>query len=178
MPLGIGNSMQPSGRPVPRQLFPIQQLLHAHRNAARLQTLDHGAPVSVYTVSRERGHGSEDMVRRVYAHLGAVRHRSGVVEYRIDQHLEALKDRLGNVGFVTRSVTRMRQAAETKNPATPKYRRGKIFQSGPGATRTRDLLLRRQALYPTELRTRNHLALRTYDSAGKQCRTLLSGTQF
>ena len=26
-------------------------------------------------------------------------------------------------------------------------------QSGPGATRTRDLLLRRQALYPTELRT-------------------------
>src|SRR3954469_12194049 len=31
-------------------------------------------------------------------------------------------------------------------------RRGQI--SGPGATRTRDLLLRRQALYPTELRTR------------------------
>src|SRR3954447_10970501 len=28
------------------------------------------------------------------------------------------------------------------------------FRSGPGATRTRDLLLRRQALYPTELRTR------------------------
>jgi hypothetical protein len=27
------------------------------------------------------------------------------------------------------------------------------FRSGPGATRTRDLLLRRQALYPTELRT-------------------------
>ena len=29
-----------------------------------------------------------------------------------------------------------------------------MFRSGPGATRTRDLLLRRQALYPTELRTR------------------------
>src|SRR3954447_15320474 len=28
------------------------------------------------------------------------------------------------------------------------------MRSGPGATRTRDLLLRRQALYPTELRTR------------------------
>jgi hypothetical protein len=26
--------------------------------AARLQTLDHGAPVSIYTVSRELGHGS------------------------------------------------------------------------------------------------------------------------
>ena len=74
--------------------------------AARLQTLDHGAPVSVYTVNRELGHGSEEMVRRVYAHLGAVRHRSEVVEFRIEQHLEALKDRLGNVGFVTRNVTR------------------------------------------------------------------------
>src|SRR5690606_38459964 len=29
----------------------------------------------------------------------------------------------------------------------------KKSRSGPGATRTRDLLLRRQALYPTELRT-------------------------
>ena len=28
-----------------------------------------------------------------------------------------------------------------------------MFLNGPGAIRTRDLLLRRQALYPTELRT-------------------------
>ena len=48
--------------------------------AARLQTLDRGAPVSVYTVARELGHGSEEMVRRVYAHLGTVRHRSDVVD--------------------------------------------------------------------------------------------------
>ena len=41
-----------------------------------------------------------------------------------------------------------------KTPPQPKSKRGKTFQSGPGATRTRDLLLRRQALYPTELRTR------------------------
>jgi integrase len=67
--------------------------------AARLQTLDHRAPVSIYTVSRELGHGSEEMVRRVYAQLGTVRHRSEVVEFRVEQHLEALKDRLGNVGF-------------------------------------------------------------------------------
>ncbi len=33
--------------------------------AARLQTLDRGAPVSVYTVARELGHGGEAMVRRV-----------------------------------------------------------------------------------------------------------------
>nr|MBA2302182.1 site-specific integrase [Acidobacteriota bacterium] len=54
--------------------------------AARLQTLDRGAPVSLYTVSRELGHGSEEMVRRVYSHLGEVRHRSDVVEYRLEQH--------------------------------------------------------------------------------------------
>jgi hypothetical protein len=34
------------------------------------------------------------MVERVYAHLGAVRHRSEVVEYRVEQHEEALGDRL------------------------------------------------------------------------------------
>jgi hypothetical protein len=84
--------------------------------AARLQTLDHGAPVSVYTVSRELGHGSEEMVRRVYAPLGTLRHRSEVVEYRVEQNLETLKDRLGNVGFVTRNVTTERAGEETKDP--------------------------------------------------------------
>ena len=85
--------------------------------AARLQTLDRGAPVSLYTVARELGHGSEEMVRRVYAHLGNVRHRSGVVEYRIEQHLEALKDRLGAVGFGTTNDTASRAGEETKTPA-------------------------------------------------------------
>ena len=41
--------------------------------AARLQTLDPGAPVSLYTVSRELGHGSDGT--RVYSHLVTVRHR-------------------------------------------------------------------------------------------------------
>jgi hypothetical protein len=49
--------------------------------AAKLQTRDRGACVRLYTVSRELGHGSEEMVRRVYAHLGDVRHRSEVVEF-------------------------------------------------------------------------------------------------
>jgi len=66
--------------------------------AARLQTLDRGAPVSLYTVSREMGHGSQDMVERVYSHLGTVRHRSEVVEYRIEQHREALQERLAALG--------------------------------------------------------------------------------
>ena len=50
--------------------------------AARLQTLDHGAPVSVFTVSRELGHGAETLVKQVYGHLGVMRHRAEVVEYK------------------------------------------------------------------------------------------------
>lgn len=59
--------------------------------AARLQTLDGGAPVSPFTVSRELGHGSRAMVEQVYAHLGSVRHRAAVVEYRV----EKLSERIG-----------------------------------------------------------------------------------
>ncbi len=62
--------------------------------AARLQTLDAGAPVSVYTVAKELGHGGEAMVRKVYGHLGQVRHRAKVVEYRVRQHRAKLGDRL------------------------------------------------------------------------------------
>ncbi|HUP01027.1 MAG TPA: tyrosine-type recombinase/integrase [Gemmatimonadota bacterium] len=42
--------------------------------AARLQTLDRGAPVSAFTVSRELGHGGLRLVDRIYGHLGEVRH--------------------------------------------------------------------------------------------------------
>jgi integrase len=62
--------------------------------SARLQTLDGGAPVSPFTVSRELGHGSQKMVEEVYSHLGTMRHRTEVVEYKVEQHWERLKDRL------------------------------------------------------------------------------------
>ncbi len=62
--------------------------------AARLQTIDHGAPVSPYTVAKEMGHGGETMVRKVYGHLGEVRHRAKVVEYRAEQHAAKLGERL------------------------------------------------------------------------------------
>jgi len=91
--------------------------------ATRLQTLDRGAPVSLYTLSRELGHGSEDMVRRVYAHLGDVRHRSEVVEYRFEQHLDRPGDRLQRLGlsvpFVTGNVTAGEGRLETISPAGP-----------------------------------------------------------
>jgi integrase len=72
--------------------------------AARLQTVDQGAPVSTYTVAREMGHGGEAMVRKVYGHLGQVRHRAEAVEYRVEQHLAKLGARveaLRGVGFGT-----------------------------------------------------------------------------
>jgi len=55
--------------------------------AARLQTVAQGAPVSVFTVAREMEHGGEAMVRRVYGHLGQVRHRAEAVEYRPERHV-------------------------------------------------------------------------------------------
>jgi integrase len=65
--------------------------------AARLQTLDAGAPVSPFTVSRELGHGSRSMVEEVYSHLGTIRHRTEVVEYRIEHHANALADGLARL---------------------------------------------------------------------------------
>jgi integrase len=65
--------------------------------AARLQTLDAGAPVSPFTVSRELGHGSRTMVEQVYSHLGTIRHRSEVVEFRVEQHTARLADRLATL---------------------------------------------------------------------------------
>ncbi len=52
--------------------------------AVRLQTLDHGEPISPYTVMRELGHGSLGMIERHYGHLLHVRHRRPSVEYKDD----------------------------------------------------------------------------------------------
>ena len=138
-----GNATAPEarrGRSVQRPPKGIRHRIFRHTYAAtRPQTLDRGAPVSLYTVSRELGHGSEDMVRRVYAHLGTVRHRSEVVEYRVEQHFERLGDQLVRLGFDIKSVIKEGTAGETKPPPSRKVRRGNTFRSGPGATRTRPL---------------------------------------
>jgi len=62
--------------------------------ATRLQTLDGGKPAAVYTVSRELGHSSTDMVEGAYSHLGDVRHRADVVEYRVERFADILGERL------------------------------------------------------------------------------------
>jgi integrase len=111
--------------------------------AARLQSLDRGAPVSIYTVARELGHGSDEMVKRIYAHLGDVRHRAEVVEYRVEQHLERLGDRLQRLGlagsFVTGNVTASGRTDGTKNPADTEVEAGEeLPESGrPDSNRRR-----------------------------------------
>ncbi len=65
--------------PGPRAVVVIQYQLHrvpaqGSFCAARLQTVDQGAPVSTYTVAREMGHGGEALEYRVEQHaakLGA-----------------------------------------------------------------------------------------------------------
>lgn len=72
-------------RPVSATVLPplrTKMLRHTYC-AARLQTLDHGRPISIYTVAQEMGHEDITMVKKVYAHLGLVRHRGEEVEYRI-----------------------------------------------------------------------------------------------
>jgi hypothetical protein len=74
-----------SGRPIWAGTRIRTRIFRQTYCAARLQTLDRGQPVSLYTVSRELGHESEDMVRRVYARLGKVRHRVEAPEFRPEQ---------------------------------------------------------------------------------------------
>jgi integrase len=59
--------------------------------AARLQTLENGKPVALFTVSRELGHANTKLVEEVYGHVGNAPHRSEVVEYRVTQHRAKLK---------------------------------------------------------------------------------------
>lgn len=50
--------------------------------------------MSPFTVKCELGHGSLKLIEDIYGHLGTVRHRSEVVEYRVEQYGEQLDERL------------------------------------------------------------------------------------
>ncbi len=69
---------------------------HTYRTT-RLQTLDRGQPVAVWTVAKEMGHESTAMIERVYGHLGELGHRAKAVEYWVQQHRKVLKGRLALV---------------------------------------------------------------------------------
>ena len=83
LPVRLGDHTDPRNlhRDGKIQFFTWTQCRHSYC-AARLQTLDQGAPVAKYTVQKEMGHGSSKMIDRVYGHLGRIRHRGEEVEYR------------------------------------------------------------------------------------------------
>jgi len=72
--------------------------------AARLQTLDKGAPVSPFTVSKELGHGGTALVERIYGHLGTERHRAKVVEFRVEQWKKQLSKRMKEMAARARAA--------------------------------------------------------------------------
>src|SRR5437773_1728366 len=83
------------------------------------------------------------MVKRIYAHLGDVRHRAEVVEYRVEQHFERLADRLQRLGlkgpYVTGSVTAAGASEGTKKPDATEVTSGEeLPESGrPDSNRRR-----------------------------------------
>jgi len=66
------------------QAIPKNVTPHTFRHtytSVRVQTLDHGAPVSVFTVACELGHRDTGLIERVYGHLTKVPNRAETVEY-------------------------------------------------------------------------------------------------
>lgn len=76
-----GKPLKRGGWPVLEPVLRTKAFRHTYC-AARLQTLDRGAPVALDTVRREMGHSSVHMVEKVYGHLGQIRHRAEAVEFR------------------------------------------------------------------------------------------------
>ena len=66
-------------------LPPIRAHLLRHTYCAtRLQTLDHGFPVAEFVVAQELGHGSMDLIRKIYGHVQSRRGRFPTVRYCIE----------------------------------------------------------------------------------------------
>ncbi len=70
------------------------------------------------------------MVRRVYSHLGQVRHRADVVEYRVEQHFEQLGEQLPRLGFDTTNVATAEQGREKDKPRDHGSERGALDSDG------------------------------------------------
>jgi len=68
--------------------------------SARIQTCDPGRPIALYTVARELGHKSTDMLEDRYAHEHDRTEEGGteLVEFRVEHHKKELADRLAAIG--------------------------------------------------------------------------------
>lgn len=81
--------------------------------AARLATLDNGAPVSPFHCARELGHADLEMTQAIYGHSRAVRHRSEVVEFRVEQHRDRIQERFGD--SVTNGLTQCENVGQSRS---------------------------------------------------------------
>jgi integrase len=76
----------------------LHQLRHTY-TAARIQTLDRGAPVALYTVARELGHKSQAMIEKRYGHVhDRATDRTEDVSFRIEAYRDTVADRLALLG--------------------------------------------------------------------------------
>lgn len=62
--------------------------------SARVQTLDNGAPISIWTVQQEMGHATIEMLKDVYVRIGTIRRRGTEVAYPWDEYAPELDSRL------------------------------------------------------------------------------------
>jgi integrase len=71
----------------------LQVFRHSYISA-RVQTLDGGQPISLFTVAREVGHSGIALIEQRYGHLVHVPIRSDVVEYRLDHYANRVVDQV------------------------------------------------------------------------------------
>jgi integrase len=76
------------------RLQTVQRIVRPGRDPATDPDPYEWLEVSRFTVQKEMGHGGAQLVDRIYGHAQRNPYRSEVVEYRADQHADALGDRL------------------------------------------------------------------------------------
>lgn len=68
----------------------LHKLRHTY-TAARIQTTEHGAPVALFTVARELGHSSTNLIERRYGHLLTNRKvRGEAVAFEVEDYTEEI----------------------------------------------------------------------------------------
>ena len=94
---------------------------------------------------------SEARRDRIRCHLGDVRHRAELVEFRVEQHVERLGDRLPRLGLpmpsVTRNVTTEGEAEGMKTPDASEITSGEQLPRAGDGIRTHDVQLGKLAFY-------------------------------
>ncbi|MEX2552053.1 MAG: hypothetical protein WD627_03505, partial [Actinomycetota bacterium] len=75
------------------RLQTVQRILRPGGDPTNERDWEH-VEVSKFQVQKEMGHGGARLVDRIYGHAPRLPYRADVVEYRVEQHAEALGGRL------------------------------------------------------------------------------------